>query len=119
MNLLVKIRHELVKKMVYGQERCQYVRVTRDLCFFLFEIVHLVFFDFQEKTCATPPIVPYSEIIQPDRTTNDTIQYICQDGYQLQGSAILKCISSQWQPIAPRCERESNIFSFRLSIKSI
>lgn len=79
--------------------------------FFFFFINCSSCFCFQEKTCATPPTVHYSEIIQPDRTTNDTIQYICQDGYQLQGSAILRCISSQWQPTAPRCERESNIFS--------
>ena len=59
-----------------------------------------------EKTCGAPPIVRHSEIIQPDRTTNETIQYICQDGYQLQGAAILKCLSSQWQPMPPICERE-------------
>lgn len=56
-----------------------------------------------EKTCGSPPLVSYSEIIQPDRTTNETIQYICQDGYHLQGSSILKCVSSQWQPTPPNC----------------
>jgi hypothetical protein len=59
-----------------------------------------------EKSCDSPPFVSHGEIIQPDRTTNDTIQYICQDGYQLQGLSILKCISSQWQPIPPTCECE-------------
>jgi hypothetical protein len=62
-------------------------------------------FSFKEKTCSTPPIVSYSEIIQPDRATNETIQYICQEGYQLHGPSILKCISSQWQPTPPTCER--------------
>ncbi|CAF4779574.1 unnamed protein product, partial [Rotaria socialis] len=56
------------------------------------------------KTCGALPLVPHSEVIQPDRTTNETIQYICQDGYQLNGSSILKCISSQWQPAPPSCE---------------
>jgi len=65
---------------------------------------------FKEKTCESPPIVSHSEIIQPDRTTNETIQYICQDGYQLHGSSILKCILSQWQPIPPICERKSFFF---------
>ncbi|CAF4216479.1 unnamed protein product [Rotaria socialis] len=58
----------------------------------------------QKKTCGALPLVPHSEVIQPDRTTNETIQYICQDGYQLNGSSILKCISSQWQPAPPSCE---------------
>ncbi|UJR30906.1 hypothetical protein I4U23_018416 [Adineta vaga] len=58
----------------------------------------------QRKSCNTPPIVSYSEIIQPDRTTNETIQYICQDGYHLHGSSILKCVSSDWQPTPPTCE---------------
>jgi len=60
---------------------------------------------FIEKSCGIPPTVSHSEIIQPDRTTNETIQYICQDGYQLHGPSILKCVSSQWQPIPPTCER--------------
>jgi hypothetical protein len=59
----------------------------------------------KEKSCGLPPIVSHSEIIQPDRTTNETIQYICQDGHQLRGSSILKCVSSQWQPTPPICER--------------
>ena len=59
---------------------------------------------FVEKTCESPPIVAHGEMIQPDRTSNDTVQYICQEGYQLNGSAILKCISSQWQPAAPVCQ---------------
>ncbi|CAF1283345.1 unnamed protein product [Adineta steineri] len=58
----------------------------------------------RKKTCGSPPTVSYGEIIQPDRTTNETIQYICQDGYQLQGSAVLKCISYQWQPTPPICK---------------
>ncbi|CAF1280710.1 unnamed protein product [Adineta steineri] len=58
----------------------------------------------RKKTCGSPPTVSFGEIIQPDRTTNETIQYICQDGYQLQGSAVLKCISYQWQPTPPICK---------------
>ena len=58
-----------------------------------------------EKSCGSPPIVNHSEIIQPDRTTNETVQYICQDGYRLRGTGILKCLSSQWQPTPPICER--------------
>ncbi len=61
---------------------------------------------FLEKICESPPLVSHSEIIQPDRTTNETIQYICQDGYQLNGPGILKCVLSQWQPTPPICERE-------------
>jgi hypothetical protein len=49
--------------------------------------------------------VKHAEIIQPDRTTNQTVQYICQEGYQLQGASILKCISFEWQPMLPTCER--------------
>jgi hypothetical protein len=60
---------------------------------------------FLEKTCGSLPLVFNSEVIQPDRTTNETIQYICQDGFHLRGSMILKCISSQWQPEPPICER--------------
>lgn len=58
------------------------------------------------KSCRTPPAVSNSEIIQPDRTTNETIQYICLDGYQLRGSSILTCNSFDWQPDPPTCERE-------------
>ena len=61
-------------------------------------------FFFLEKTCGSPPSVFHSEIIQPDRTTNETIQYVCQDGYQLNGSAIIKCVLSEWQPTPPICE---------------
>ncbi|CAF0950052.1 unnamed protein product [Rotaria sordida] len=58
----------------------------------------------QKKTCGPPPLVSHGQIIQPDRTTNETVQYTCQDGYQLHGSSILKCILSQWQPTPPICE---------------
>ena len=87
--------------MVYGLVLCLFVKVNKKRnfsnCNFIFS---------SEKSCSTPPIVSNSEIIQPDRTTNETVQYICQDGYQLHGPSILKCVSSQWQPIPPpTCER--------------
>lgn len=87
--------------MVFGQARCHSVKVIRNRYsnFVLFLIIQL------EKTCESPPMVSHSEIIQPDRTTNETIQYICQDGYQLKGTAILTCLLAQWQPVAPLCER--------------
>ena len=64
-----------------------------------------------EKTCGSPPLVANSEVIQPDRTTNETIQYICEDGYQLRGSPILTCISTEWQPTPPICDRSSSFIS--------
>lgn len=67
---------------------------------------------FLEKSCGPPPIVSNGQIIQPDRTTNETIQYICEDGYQLHGSSILKCALSQWQPTPPICERRIFCFYF-------
>ena len=66
-------------------------------CFFSFLF-------FSEKTCGPPPVVSHSEVIQPDRTSNTTIQYICQDGYRLSGSAVLKCVMAQWQPTPPICQ---------------
>lgn len=62
-------------------------------------------------------MVSHSEIIQPDRTTNETIQYICQDGYQLRGAAILTCVLAQWQPTAPICERRI-LFKMNLEFDS-
>ncbi|CAF0868249.1 unnamed protein product [Adineta ricciae] len=58
----------------------------------------------QKKSCGAPPLVTHGEIIQPDRTTNDTVQYTCEDGYHLQGSSILKCLAGEWQPKSPVCE---------------
>lgn len=49
-------------------------------------------------------------MIQPDRTTNDTIQYVCEDGYFLRGSSILKCVSTEWKPTPPVCERRPSLF---------
>ncbi len=88
--------------MVYGQELCLFVKVDNKK---ILKKCKLFIIYLPEKLCGIPPIVSHSEIIQPDRTTNETIQYICQDGYQLYGPSILKCVSSHWQPIPPTCER--------------
>ncbi len=75
------------------------------------------FYFFLERLCGTPPSVSHSEIIQPDRTTNETIQYICQDGYQLHGSSILTCVASYWQPTPPTCERSLSSLVFEILFK--